>query len=189
MRYKDLLTTFWDEEGYVPSYQGLCTLWGLRSKNAAYKIVGSLIEEGYLLKKEGKLVATDRLKEVGIPFYDDAVKAGFPAPIEEHFDERISLDGYLVDHPHDTICIRVHGDSMIGAGIISGDLVLVRKGVHIKDKDLIVAYVDQGYTLKHFRNSGGIIRLEAANPDYPTIYPEEDLTVVGKVCGIVRKYN
>jgi len=83
----------------------------------------------------------------------------------------------------------VTGDSMTGAGIMEKDLVIVERGRQPKNGDIILAEVDGNWTMKYFRKKGTKITLEAANPKYPPIIPQEELRIAGVVTGLARKYH
>jgi repressor LexA len=84
--------------------------------------------------------------------------------------------------------LRVTGDSMIGAGIMEGDLVIVERNRTPKNGDIVLAEVDGQWTMKYFRRQGREVVLEAANPAYPLIHPKEELKIGGVITASVRKY-
>ncbi len=117
------------------------------------------------------------------------VCAGFPSPAEEELRDNISFDEYLVAHPETSFLLSVTGDSMSGAGIMEKDLVIVERGRQPKNGDIILAEVDGNWTMKYFRKKGKMITLEAANPKYPPIVPQEELRIAGVITALVRKYH
>ena len=117
------------------------------------------------------------------------VCAGFPSPAEEELRDNISFDDYLVAHRETSFLLSVTGDSMIGAGIMEKDLVIVEKGRQPKNGDIILAEVDGNWTMKYFRKKGKTITLEAANPQYPPIVPQTELRIAGVITALVRKYH
>lgn len=117
------------------------------------------------------------------------VCAGFPSPAEEELRDVISFDEYLVAHPETSFLLSVTGDSMSGAGIMEKDLVIVERGCQPKDGDIVLAEVDGNWTMKYFRKKGKTVRLEAANPKYPSITPQEELRIAGVITAVVRKYH
>lgn len=92
-------------------------------------------------------------------------------------------------HPTSTVMIRVQGDSMIDAGIFTGDIVIVDRGQRGKVNDIIVAEVDREYTLKYLKRDSKGYYLQAGNKKYPPIHPKEELKIFGVVIGVVRKYS
>ena len=117
------------------------------------------------------------------------IVAGFPSPAEEELRDIISFDDYLITSPHASFFLRVSGDSMTGAGIMPGDLVIVEKGRTPKNGNIVIAEVDGDWTMKFFKKEKGHVILEAANPDYPAISPKMELRLIGIVTACVRKYS
>ena len=117
------------------------------------------------------------------------VAAGFPSPAEEELREVISMDEYLITRPDASFLLKVKGDSMTGAGIMDGDLVIVEKGRDPKNGDIVLAEVDGDWTMKYFRRKGKDVVLEAANSAYPVIRPKEELKIGGVITAAVRKYH
>lgn len=117
------------------------------------------------------------------------VCAGFPSPAEEELRDTISFDDYLLTHRETSFLLSVTGDYMIGAGIMEQDLVIVERGRTPKDGDIVLAQVDGNWTMKYFRKKGKTVTLEAANPKYPSITPQEELSIAGVIMAVVRKYK
>ncbi len=117
------------------------------------------------------------------------VCAGFPSPAEEELRDTISFDDYLLTHRETSFLLSVSGDYMIGAGIMEQDLVIVERGRTPKDGDIVLAQVDGNWTMKYFRKKGKTVTLEAANPKYPSITPQEELSIAGVIMAVVRKYK
>ena len=118
-----------------------------------------------------------------------AVQAGFPSPAEEELVDTLSLDEYLIRRPEATFMLTVQGESMIGAGILPGDIVLVEKGVAPKRNDIVVAQVDDEWTIKYFVKDNAGVRLDPANPKYRFIRPRRSLVIGGVVRAVIRKYG
>jgi SOS regulatory protein LexA len=116
------------------------------------------------------------------------VGASFPSPAEEELGDVMDLDEYLIRNKEATFILEVSGDSMIDAGLLPGDLVLVQRGLQPKDGDIVIARIDHGSTLKYFRKRGRKVYLEPANKKYQPFYPKQELIVEGVVIGAVRKY-
>lgn len=184
-----LLRRFHRSERRAPSYAEMMTLFGFRSKNAVHRLVVRLEEQGYLARSVGGRVTFTR-KMTGTIKLLGLVQAGFPSPAEEELVDVLSLDEYLVRRPEATFMLTVSGDSMIDAGIHSGDLVLVERGRNPKNNDIVVAQVDGEWTLKYYqkdRKDG--VRLEAANKKYAPIMPKQSLVIGGIVRAVVRRYE
>jgi len=83
-----------------------------------------------------------------VTFFDEGVPAGFPSPAEDHMDLDLDLSSYLIQHPSATFCVRVEGDSMVGAGIKSGDVILIDRSLTPNPGNIVLAVVDGEFTVK-----------------------------------------
>ena len=128
-----------------------------------------------------------------------SVVAGFPSPAEQYMEPPLDLNELLVRRPAATYFVRVSGDSMVGAGINDGDLLVVDRSLRPADGDIIIACLDGEFTVKRYREegtgnreqgTGKRVRLEAANPHYPTIVlePGQELDYFGKVTACVHRF-
>lgn len=169
----------------LPGYNEMLTLFGYRSKNAVYGLLRKLIEGGYIAKTGHKLALTGKL--TGSIRVLGAVQAGFPSPAEEELLDTLSLDEFLIEKPEATFLLKVTGDSMIDAGILPGDLVLVERGAEPKSNDVVIAHVDGEWTMKYFVKDEHGIRLDPANGRYNPIRPERSLEIGGVVRSVIRK--
>jgi SOS regulatory protein LexA len=184
--YKDKIFDFYSENRRMPSYAEIMKLVGFKSKNAVYKLINRLADEGVLRKDgTGRLIPSRLLGEVPLL---GLVEAGFPSAAEEAPLDTMSLDDYLIEKKERTYLLEVKGDSMIDAGIQEGDLVLAERGREPKVGDIVIADVDGGWTMKYYRKKGTQVYLEPANSKYSNIYPEESLNIAAVVKGVVRKY-
>ena len=157
-----------------------------RSKNAAYKLVLRLIEQGYIQKDPtGRLLPTYHFR--AIPWLGSVV-AGYPSPAEEELLDTVTLDEYLIQNKEKTYMIRVQGDSMIEEGILPGDMVLVEWQKEAKSGEIVIAQVDGEWTMKTYRKRGRKVILEAANKNYEPVIPKEELRIVAVVKAVIRKY-
>jgi len=170
----------------MPSYREIMTLFGFKSKNAAYYLVSKLVGQGLLKRdKTGRLIPLSALFAVPIL---GTVEAGFPSPAEEETTDLMSLDEYLIENKEATFILKVSGESMIDAGIMPGDMVLVERGRDPRDGDIVIAEVDNAWTMKYFRKKGNKIILEPANKKFSPIIPKSDLRVAAVVRSVIRKY-
>jgi DNA polymerase V len=96
-----------------------------------------------------------------------AVAAGFPSPAEDHEEERLDLNGYLIKNPAATFFLRVEGHSMTGAGIYPDDILIVDRSLEARPNDVIVAVLAGEFTLKRLVREAGEWYLQAEHPDYP----------------------
>lgn len=170
----------------MPNYQEIMDLVGFKSKNAVYKLINKLIDEGAVEKdSKGKLTPSRTFGEVPLL---GLVEAGFPTTTEEEVLETMSLDSYLIKHKESTYLLEVKGDSMIDEGIKEGDLVIVERRGDAKEGDIVIAEVDGGWTMKYYKKKGNQVYLMPANKNYKPIYPEYDLKIAAIVKGVIRKY-
>ena len=116
------------------------------------------------------------------------IRAGFASPAEEDAADIITIGEYLVRDQDASYLLRVEGDSMDGAGILHGDLVVFERSAQYAPGDIVVALVEDGYTLKYLRRSPRGFYLEAANPKYPKFFPQ-DGQIIGVVTGSLRTYK
>ena len=175
------------ESGRMPSFSELGEITGLRSKNAVSKLVGKL-EKLKVLERDskGKLIPVSIANPVKVL---GTVEAGFPSPAEEELVDTLSLDDFLIHNREATFLLKVSGDSMSGAGILQGDMVIVDKGQTPKSGDIVIAQVDGEWTMKFLRKRGDNVTLVPANPKYQPIKPKNELKIAGVVTAVVRKYK
>ena len=181
------LREFYCRNKRLPSYAEMMKLFGWQSKNSAFRFVEKCCGEGLLSRdRSGKLVPL-RIQPAARVL--GTVSAGFPSPAEEELIDTMSLDEYLIRRPEASFLLKVSGDSMTGAGLRPGDLVIVERGRAVKNGDIVIAQVDGEWTMKYYwKNSQGVT-LKAANPKYPPIRPKEELVIAGIVVASVRKYH
>jgi repressor LexA len=118
-----------------------------------------------------------------------AVDAGWPSPAEEELRDTLSLDDLLIQNREASFLLKVSGDSMSGAGILPGDMVIVDRGLTPKSGDIVIAEVDGAWTMKYLRKRGESVALIPANPKYRPIRPKRELKIAGVVTAVVRKYK
>ena len=181
------LREFVRRESRMPGYNEMLKLFEYRSKNAVHGLLARLHEHGYILKRKRKIAFTAKL--LGGVKLLGAVQAGFPSPAEEELQDTLNLQEFLVKKPEATFMLTVSGDSMIDAGIQPGDLVLVERGATPKSGDIVVAQVDEEWTIKYFVRDKTGVRLEPANKKYRPIVPKRALAIGGVVRTVIRKYG
>lgn len=181
------LRRFFRENRRMPGYHEMLELFEYRSKNAVFQLLRKLETLGHVRRCRGKfsLVAPTGggVRLLG------AIQAGFPSPAEEELAGVMSLDEFLIQKPQSTFMLTVSGDSMIEAGIHPGDLVLIEKGGVPKNHDIVIAQVDDEWTLKYFIRDESGVRLVPANRNYQVIVPQRSLLIGGVVKAVIRKYR
>ena len=182
------LKGFYRKHLRLPSFSELQDLLGYQSKGGVSRLVSRLIEKG-ILKKDatGRLIPTSVFQR-GVKLLG-TVQAGFPSPAEEELVDILSLDEFLIRRPEATYLVKVSGDSMIEAGIHQGDLVIVEKGRNVKNGDIVIAQMDGEWTMKYYHKKGRDVFLKAANQNYPTLKPKQELVIGGVVRACIRKYE
>jgi DNA polymerase V len=119
------------------------------------------------------------------------VSAGFPSPAADYEDKRLDINDYLVKNPVSTFFFPVEGDSMHGAEIFPGDILVVDKSVRPRHGHIVIAFVDGERLVKRFYKRAGRVALVAENPVYPTleILDGMDLEVWGVVVGKFKRFT
>ena len=186
LEYLDKLQDYYAEHKVIPSYSVLATLWGVSAKSWVAECVKRFEEAGYLDW------TPDRQLKPGKRFFErrvaqSSVQAGMPTAAEASDDYVSSIDEMLVRVPSRTELVRVKGDSMIEAGIHEGDYLVVEKQPHANVGDVVVAIVDNEFTVKYLgREKAGFV-LKPANKAYPVIRPRGRLEIFGVMAGLVRR--
>ncbi|WP_272701548.1 LexA family protein [Desulfovibrio sp. Fe33] len=126
---------------------------------------------------------------LAVPLAGETVPAGFPSPAEEYLEKRLDLNEHLVARPEATYFVRVSGDSMIGAAIHHGDLLVVDRSVEPKPGNVVIALVDGEFTVKRLRRTPFGLELAPENPEYTPIQlnDDTDFLVWGVVLHVVHK--
>ena len=185
--YLAKLQDYYADHGVLPPYSTIMTLLGLKSKSPVMALVARLKLQGFL-----ESTAERRLKP-GKRFFErpifDSVRAGLPSVAGDASYDTLSIDEYLIASPSHTVLVTVKGDSMIDAGIMPGDVVVVEKRGPANVGDMVIAIVDNEFTLKTLGKEKGQFVLLPANPAYPVIRPKGELEIFGVVVGQFRKYK
>jgi DNA polymerase V len=128
-------------------------------------------------------------KGLNRPLFDSKIQAGFPSPTDDEVGDSLNLLELLVPHPNATFYVRVVGDSMQGAGIFSGDILIVDRSSKPVERSIVVAVVNKEFTVKRLVYENGIPTLVPENSSYPTIrlQGEEELEIWGVVTYVLHK--
>lgn len=192
---------FYESNYRMPTFSELTKIFGVNSKDTVSRIIDVLVSLDYLSKDDGgKLIPKmDRfvsknykpkksylkssLKMLGL------VEAGFPTFVDAEDMETITLDDWLVGDKSATFMLKVKGESMIDAGIMDGDYVIVERGREPKNGDIVLANVDEAWTLKYYKKEKGTIVLVPANKKFKPIHADHSLEIPAVVVSVVRKYK
>jgi repressor LexA len=184
--YLTQLQDYYARHRALPSYASIGGLLGLRSKSSVAALVARLKLAGLLEATPDRRLAPTR-RFFARPLANQPVRAGLPEASDDTDAEALTIDDYLIERPSETVLIRVKGDSMIDAGIFEGDLVVVEKRHNAKKGDIVVAIVDNQFTLKRLDVERGEFVLRAENKAFAPIRPEGSLEIFGVMVGLVRK--
>ena len=126
---------------------------------------------------------------VGLPLYLTPVEAGFPSPAEDYLDRKLDLHQHLVRNEAATFFLRAHGESMIGAGIHDGDLLIVDRSVDAGHRKVVIAALDGELTVKRLLRREGRVYLAPENPQFEPIdiTESEFVHIWGVVTYVVHK--
>jgi repressor LexA len=187
----EFITSYSGDNGYAPSQREIAGHLKVSGTLPVMKHLGALERKGYIKRdhvNRGITLKTAGTPSVSLPIVG-TVRAGHLAPAIEDIQGYFSVDPMAVKGS-DCFFLRVSGESMINAGIIDGDLALIRPQPTADNKDTVVAMVDGEVTLKWFYREKDHIRLQPANPNMgPIIIRPEDgeVSIVGKVIGVYRR--
>lgn len=184
-----------DERGYPPSVREIGEAVGLASPSSVHAQLGTLSDRGYLVKDPTKPRALRvEMSETGVPIAPASVEhvpligmvaAGGPILATENFEDTLPFPRDLLAKGT-LFALRIKGDSMIDAGILSGDLVIVKQQRNAEEGDIVAALVgDEEATVKRFSRKRGKVFLMPENPAYDPI-PGDDAQILGKVVGVFR---
>ena len=125
-----------------------------------------------------------------LAFFGSRVEAGFPSPADDYLEGGLDLNEHLIERPAATFFLRVSGDSMTGAGIYAGDILIVDRSIAPGDGKIVIAAVDGELTVKRLYRRGGQIRLLSENPRYKPIEiaAGQDLHVWGVVIHAIHSF-
>lgn len=181
------------ERGHSPTIREIGQRFGISSTNGVRTHLTALIKKGYLKKVDnisrGLELTRDMISGIGRVPLVGLVPAGLPIDAIENIEGEIALDMSFVPKG-DAFSLTVSGDSMMGAGIYSGDVVIVKKQSEARKGDIVVAVVDGEATVKRYFSEAGRVRLQPENDDFEPIYVDSksgDFRIAGKVVGLLRR--
>lgn len=139
-------------------------------------------------RTEDVLAFLDKKINYQLPLYATKVRAGFPSPADDYIDTYLDLNTHYIKHPAATFFVIASGDSMTGAGIQSGDMLIVDRSIEATHGKIVIAAIDGELTVKRLAKSNGRVQLLPENDKYSPIdiTEEQDLVIWGVVKHIVR---
>lgn len=181
-------------QGYPPAVREICKGVDLKSTSTVHRYLERLEAMGYIRKDPTKPRAIEILdkednfllskkKTVDIPILG-RVTAGSPILAVENIEDTYPVPHEIVEG-HDVFILKIHGESMINAGILDGDLVLVKEQKNANNGDIVVALLGEEATVKRFYKEKDKIRLQPENQFMEPIYSRE-VSILGKVIGLYR---
>ena len=187
--YLGKLQDYYARERIIPSITQLSALWNVKARSWTHQIIQRLKEENFLESAPGnRLRPAPRFFERMV---GDKVRAGLPQQASDIQPELLRIDDYLIEKPSQTILFPVKGDSMIDLGILEGDMVIIERSDSASPGQVVLAVVDNEFTLKVLARDKEGYYLEARNEkrsgDYPSIRPKHKLEIYGFYVGLFRK--
>ena len=183
------------ERGFPPAVRDICEAVHLKSTSSVHSHLETLEKNGYIRRDPTKPRAIEILDDsfammrremTSVPIIGH-VAAGEPLLAEQNIEDYFPIPVEMLPNAN-TFLLRVQGESMVNAGILNGDLVLVKEQHNASNGAMVVALIEDGATVKTFYKENGYIRLQPEN-DYmdPIIVP--DVTILGKVIGVFRFFE
>ncbi len=186
--YLSKLQDYYADWKNIPSYAKLCEVFGIASKSWVKTILTRLADADFIERTpDGSWIPTRQF--FARAHAESTVQAGMPVSVTATQGDYFVIDEMLIDTPSKTTLITVKGDSMIDAGIQDGDVAVVEKRLTANIGDIVVAIVDNDFTLKTLDRENGAFILRPANPAFPVIRPQGTLEIFGVLIGLVRKYK
>lgn len=196
-REKNILQFIKDEarkKGYPPSVREIGSAVGLKSSSTVHGYLAQLEQKGYIRRNPAKPRAIEILDDESLSIHKEMVHiplvgqitAGSPILAEESIEDVFPLPLDLV-RAEDTFMLNVRGDSMIGAGILDGDMLIIKRQNYAGNGDIVAALLGDEATVKRYFKETDCIRLQPENEYMDPIY-SDDVIVLGKVIGLIRHY-
>lgn len=184
------------ERGFPPSMQEMADALGIKSKNAISKHLEAMEKKGLIRRTAGGARSITILESLG--YFDEAtgmplvplvgaVAAGTPILAEQNIERYVPVPDYLTDHTGDYFALRVQGDSMVNAGILEGDLVIVRSANQANSGEIVVALSGEEATVKRLVIKNQEKYLKPENAIYDNIPLSEEWSIQGKVVALIRE--
>jgi repressor LexA len=182
------------EKGVTPSTREIQSHFRFASQTSVMQYIAALEKKGSLQRHAGKaralITPIQKVRIHDVPIYGQ-IPAGMATLTEQDVEGHVSLDHHSanVSKSHGTFALRVRGDSMIGAHILDGDIVILEQSKEVHNGDVVAALIDGETTLKRYLVDHGRPYLKAENPRYPNLIPARELKIQGVMVSLVRKHE
>jgi repressor LexA len=180
------------EKGVTPSTREIQNHFRFASQTSVMQYITTLERKGFLSRHPHKaralITPVQKIRITDIPIYGQ-IPAGMSMLTEQTIEGHVSLDARSanVGKNRGTFALRVRGDSMIGAHILDGDIVILESSKDVQSGDIVAALIDGETTLKRYVLEHGRPYLKAENPSYPNLIPARELKIQGVMVSLVRK--
>ncbi len=180
------------EKGITPSTREIQSHFRFASQTSVMQYIAALERKGFLdrhaRKARALITPVQKVRITDIPIYGQ-IPAGMSALTEQTIEGHVSLDARSanISKNREKFALRVQGDSMIGAHIIDGDIVILEDSKEVQNGDIVAALIDGETTLKRYVMEHGRPYLKAENPRYPNLIPARELKIQGIMVSLVRK--
>ncbi len=190
----DYIKSTIDEKGYAPSVRDICADVGIKSTSTVHSYLKKLTAAG-LIEMDDSISRSIRLPAAGHKDDSDIVEipivgtvaAGSPILAVENIEDTFSLPSHYAGDST-VFMLKVQGESMIEAGVMPGDLILVKQQSTAQNGDIVVAIIEDEATVKTFYKEKDHIRLQPENSSMDSIIVKDDIYIAGKVIGLFRSY-
>jgi len=182
------------EKGLTPSTREIQNHFRFASQTSVMQYLVALERKGFLQRHAGKaralITPIQKVRITDVPIYGQ-IPAGMSAAAEQDIEGHVSLDtrSANVSKDNGTFALRVRGDSMIGAHILDGDIVILEQSKEVHNGDIVAALIDGETTLKRYVVDHGRPYLKAENSRYPNLIPARELKIQGVMVSLVRKHE
>jgi repressor LexA len=182
------------DKGLTPSTREIQSHFRFASQTSVMQYIAALERKGFLQRHAGKaralITPVQKVRITDVPIYGQ-IPAGMSTLTEQDVEGHVSLDtrSANVSKNHGTFALRVRGDSMIGAHILDGDVVILEQSKEVHNGDIVAALIDGETTLKRYVIDHGRPYLKAENSRYPNLIPARELKIQGVMVSLVRKHE
>ncbi len=180
------------EKGITPSTREIQSHFRFASQTSVMQYIAALERKGFLdrhaRKARALITPVQKVRITDIPIYGQ-IPAGMSTLTEQTIEGHVSLDARSanISKNREKFALRVQGDSMIGAHILDGDIVILEDSKEVQNGDIVAALIDGETTLKRYVMEHGRPYLKAENPQYPNLIPARELKIQGVMVSLVRK--